>query len=120
MDVVFATGTLIAAHPRSGGAVHIDYGTHWLADDPVVRAYPSLFSDEPKFGLHSSEPLEADGYPAFAARPAEPEQRIIDAGVAPEAAIASVSKATPSAETTDATPGTRRTRTRSRGKAKTE
>lgn len=86
LEVVFATETVLAHHPRTGTPVTIVIGGHWPADDPIVAAYPKFFADDPRYGLSSSDPLDADGYPE---RP--------------------VTKGTPS-ETTDAAPGTKRTR----------
>lgn len=63
MDIVFATRDMIASHPQSGASVPIVHGTHWPADDPVVLAYPDFFSSDGRFGLSSSRPLDADGYP---------------------------------------------------------
>jgi hypothetical protein len=63
MDIVFATETGFVSDPRTGSSVHVAQGTHWPADDPVVRAYPSYFTDDPRRGLQSSRPLDADGNP---------------------------------------------------------
>lgn len=106
MEIVFATRTALASHPRHGGVVEVIEGTHYLAADPIVAAYPDLFSADVRSGLRSSDPFEADGLPAWAERPevpeeAEPEQE-------PEQAERTK---TPPVETADATPGTKRTRT---------
>ena len=63
MDIVFATATLIVSDPKTGASVPVNHGTHWPADDPIVVAYPSFFTDDPRFGLSSSRPLGDDGYP---------------------------------------------------------
>lgn len=76
MDIVFATATVIVADPQTGGSVAIVHGTHWPADDPVVRAYPTHFTNDPRYGLASSRPLGADGYPESAtAAPGEKRSR---------------------------------------------
>lgn len=118
MDIVFATRTALASHPRHGGVVEVIEGTHYLAADPIVAAYPDLFSADVRSGLKASDPLEADGLPAWAERePVEaPEES--DKADAPEEKKADERAKTPPVETTDATPGTRRRRTRAKGDAK--
>ena len=32
-------------------------GQHWPADDPIVLAQPSLFTDDPRYGLTASRPV---------------------------------------------------------------
>jgi len=63
MDIVFANDTKIVSEPTTGVGISVTQGTHWPADDPVVRAYPSLFTNDPRYGLSSSRPLAGDGYP---------------------------------------------------------
>jgi hypothetical protein len=63
MDIVFSTVNVVASHPKTGASVPIVHGSHWPADDPVVLAYPNFFSSDGRFGLSSSRPLDADGYP---------------------------------------------------------
>jgi len=63
MDIVFATATLIVSDPKTGSSVSVNHGTHWPADDPVVRAYPEFFTNDPRYGLSSSLPLDPEGYP---------------------------------------------------------
>jgi hypothetical protein len=90
-NVVFATATTLAAHPRHGGVVEVTEGSHWLAEDPLVKAYPTLFSTDPKVGLKTSDPLDESGEPNFLPVPS--------------------ARAAKKTETADATPGTARTRT---------
>lgn len=53
MKVVYASTTAVV------GQTLIVAGTHWPAEDPVVLDNPSLFSDDPRYGLmFSSEPEE--------------------------------------------------------------
>lgn len=63
MDHVFATDTRIVSDPKSGTGVAVNIGEHWPADDPIVSAYPGLFTDDPRYGLRSSRPFGEDGYP---------------------------------------------------------
>jgi len=63
MDIVFANATVIASDPRTGASVSIHHGTHWPADDPIVKAYPTFFTADPRYGLSSSRPVDGDGYP---------------------------------------------------------
>ncbi len=54
MKVVFATAN---SQVWSGGVpVSIAIGQHWPANDPVVLAYPSMFADDPRYGLACSVP----------------------------------------------------------------
>lgn len=62
-DIVFAQATAIVAHPTTGSSVPVNHGTHWPADDPIVLAYPSFFTDDARYGLSSSDPLDDEGYP---------------------------------------------------------
>lgn len=59
MDVVYAVAT---AHVTTdgGGRALVHKGSHWPADDPVVRLQPSLFSADPRWGLVYS--VEPPGY----------------------------------------------------------
>lgn len=98
LEVVFATETVLAHHPRTGTPVTIVAGGHWLADDPIVEAYPKFFAADPRYGLSCSEVLGADGYPARLSATMETAD-------APPAAAAPT-------ETTDAAPGTKRGRGR--------
>lgn len=62
-EIVFAQATVIVSHPRTGASVSVNHGTHWPADDPIVLAYPNFFTDDGRYGLSSSDPLDEDGYP---------------------------------------------------------
>lgn len=62
MKVVFATGTSSVSTPN-GGLILVMEGTHWSADDAVVRAHPDLFSDDPRHGMLFSHPLSESDYP---------------------------------------------------------
>ena len=66
--IVFATANAIVSNPQTGASVSVIHGGHWFADDPIVRAYPGYFTDDPRFGLASSRPLGDDGYPVDGTR----------------------------------------------------
>lgn len=57
MKVVYATATTMARSP-AGFNVTVRQGSHWPADDPIVVAYPSLFSEDPRYGLNASTPRD--------------------------------------------------------------
>lgn len=44
----------------AGIPVSISVGQHWRADDPVVKAYPEMFTDDARYGLSSTVPVPAD------------------------------------------------------------
>lgn len=75
MDVVFATKTAVVSDPQTGAGRSINAGEHWAADDPVVKAYPSFFADDPRYGLSSSRPLADDGYPVIEQTTAAPGEK---------------------------------------------
>jgi hypothetical protein len=50
IDVVYAMGSETIGLP-TGLSVPVQKGTHWPADDPVVKARPALFSSDPRYGL---------------------------------------------------------------------
>ena len=39
---------------EDGRSLFVLFGSHWSADDPVVKVHPDLFSDDPKYGLSFS------------------------------------------------------------------
>jgi hypothetical protein len=59
MQVKYATANAIINRP-GGGAVRVRKGSHWPTDDPIVQAQPSLFSDDPRWGLEYS--VQPDGF----------------------------------------------------------
>lgn len=73
MEIVYATGT------RHVGTGVVHKGSHWPADDPVVKAHPDLFSDDPRYGLsYSAQPEGWDapeGHPVEQATKAPGEKR---------------------------------------------
>jgi hypothetical protein len=59
MKAVFARETAVVSSP-DGAQQLVRFGEHWPDDDPVVKANPSLFSDDPRYGMTSSRPLPED------------------------------------------------------------
>jgi len=55
MDIRFAKETTHVA-AGTGHTVLVILGTHWPADDPIVQAFPNLFTDDPIYGLMYSQP----------------------------------------------------------------
>jgi hypothetical protein len=51
MKIVFANRTFVYGQRRVGA------GTHWPADDPIVRAFPQHFTENPAPGLQVSQAL---------------------------------------------------------------
>lgn len=77
MDVVYASTT---AHVtgENGARIVIQKGSHWPANDPIVRAQPSLFSADARYGLaYSVEPAGWDDPPAETATAAPGERRSV-------------------------------------------
>jgi len=80
MDVVFAVDTAQVPTEHSG-LVLVRKGEHWPADDPVVRMMPSLFSADPRYGLHySAEPAGYGDPPVEQATAAPGERRNVRRG----------------------------------------
>jgi len=74
MDVVYAVAT--AQIPTEEcGLVFVQKGEHWPANDPAVKASPSTFSTDPRYGLRYS--AEPSGYndPAVEQATAAPGER---------------------------------------------
>jgi hypothetical protein len=58
VDVVFAIDS-VSLNVPSGGQVYVQRGSHWSADDPIVRAFPQWFAADPRYGLSwTGEPPE--------------------------------------------------------------
>lgn len=55
MRAVYAT-TNTAVSMAWGRVIHIRFGGHWSSEDPVVKAHPDLFSDNPLYGMEHSNP----------------------------------------------------------------
>lgn len=68
MRLVCAITTATVAPPKGGGHnIVVREGGYWRAEDPVVVAYPSLFTEDVRYNLNSSEPLDAPVEQASAA-----------------------------------------------------
>jgi hypothetical protein len=74
MNVMFAA---VDASVSFGGAQRaIHKGTHWPASDPLVIAYPHLFSPDPRYGMaYTVEPEGYDAPPVESASAAPGERR---------------------------------------------
>lgn len=74
IPVVFAAGTEIVTMP-DGRSIRVVKGTHWPAEDPVVKLRPELFTPDARFGMLYT--VEPDGYdaPAETATAAPGERR---------------------------------------------
>ena len=59
MRVVYARKEAIVDTSR-GFPVKVPAGSHWPADDLVVKSAPWLFSDDPMIGINSSEPIAVE------------------------------------------------------------
>jgi hypothetical protein len=60
MEVVYAKDSAVVPLDN-GGRVMVRKGTHWPANDPIVKTQPSLFSTDPSYGLSYTadpEPVE--------------------------------------------------------------
>jgi hypothetical protein len=80
MDVVYAVET--AQIPtQTCGVVLVHKGEHWPASDPVVKAAPTLFSRDSRYGLrYSAEPPGYNDPPVETATAAPGERRDIRRG----------------------------------------
>lgn len=67
IDVVYATQTFNANIDGVSVAVH--GGTHWPAEDPVVKAHPAAFSSDTRYGMRYSR--VPDGYDPETLEPLE-------------------------------------------------
>lgn len=74
MNVVYATVNAVIPMP-DGSRVVIHAGTHWPVDDPVVRQQPSMFSDDPRYGL--SYTAQPEGWEEATAAPGEKRGRAV-------------------------------------------
>lgn len=74
MDVVYATSTTHVTTPN-GARIVVRKGSHWPASDPVVKVQPSLFSEDPRWGMTFSVEPEGFGVPVEQATAAPGERR---------------------------------------------
>jgi hypothetical protein len=52
MEIVYATNNARVGHTL------VVKGSHWWAEDPIVKSQPSLFSADPRYGLMSTLPAD--------------------------------------------------------------
>lgn len=80
MDVVYAVET--AQIPtQECGVVFVQKGEHWAADDPVVKAAPTCFSTDARYGMrYSVEPAGYSDPPVEQATAAPGERRSVRRG----------------------------------------
>jgi hypothetical protein len=75
IETVYATADFPVEGPI-GQRLMVRKGTHWPADDPVVRQHPDAFSPDPRYGLqYSQEPKGWDDPPVETATAAPGERR---------------------------------------------
>lgn len=75
MDVVYAVDTAQVPTVECG-LVLVRKGEHWAANDPVVRAQPSLFTTDARYGMrYSAEPAGYNDPPVEQATAAPGEKR---------------------------------------------
>lgn len=55
MRAVYAKSTTVVTMP-GGYPMRIQAGSHWSAEDPLVKSRPDLFSDDPRYGMSYSSP----------------------------------------------------------------
>ncbi len=58
MKIVYAKATTQVT--TNGAPVMVRHGSHWRDDDPVVLAFPSIFSDDARYGLNTTAGKEND------------------------------------------------------------
>jgi len=75
--VVYATATKRIERPDAPGQYGVvRKGSHWPADDPVVKANPEVFSSDPRYGLeYSRAPAGFDDPPVEQVTRAPGEKR---------------------------------------------
>lgn len=70
MKVVYASVNAVVPSPH-GHSLFVQAGQHWPADDPLVRARPDLFSEDPRHGLSFSVPPDDPSVEQATAAPGE-------------------------------------------------
>lgn len=75
IETVYAVDTFPATSPL-GQRLMVHKGSHWPADDPIVRQHPTAFSPDPRYGMqYSQEPQGWDAPPVETATAAPGERR---------------------------------------------
>ena len=67
--IVVAKDTVNVTH--DGQRVHIERGTAWVADDPLVQQYPDLFTDDERYVHRTTRAPGLDGIETATRRPGE-------------------------------------------------
>lgn len=76
IECVYATGTFPVTSEITGQRLMVRQGSHWPANDPIVRQHPEAFSTDPRYGLqYSQEPSGWDDPPVETATAAPGERR---------------------------------------------
>lgn len=66
LEIVYAKQTAMVGQTR------VQHGSYWPASDPIVKANPSLFTEDPREAmLSASEPLEDSPVETVTSRPGE-------------------------------------------------
>lgn len=74
IECVYATGDFPAVS-QIGQRLMVRKGTHWPADDPIVRDHPECFSPDPRYGLQYSAEPEGWNEPPVETATAAPGER---------------------------------------------
>lgn len=75
IEVVYATADFPATTPE-GGRAQVWKGSHWPADDPIVKAFPTHFTADPRYGLQfTKQPSGWEDPPVEQATAAPGEKR---------------------------------------------
>lgn len=75
IECVYATGTFPATNEVTGQRLMVRHGSHWPADDPIVRQHPEAFSTDPRYGLQYSQEPEGWNEPPVETATAGPGER---------------------------------------------
>ena len=59
MKIVYAKSSCWTATPE-GIPWYVNFGSHWAAEDPLVRMHPELFTEDPLYGLNYSDGYKPD------------------------------------------------------------
>jgi len=76
MEIVYATMTRRVELPDGGYGV-IQKGSHWPAEDPIVRANRDVFTTDARYGLNYSREPEGYNAPIEQATAAPGERRMV-------------------------------------------
>ena len=74
IEPVFAT-TSATVTTEAGATLLVRKGTHWPADDPIVRQHPDLFSADARYGMQYTRQPAGFNAPVEQATAAPGEKR---------------------------------------------